>query len=225
MNRQKIGIILFWIGVISVIVMQALTRFQSPMQRVHTAEELSGTMYAVDGALWWIRNIGGSGLTLSIVGVLLYTGKKGSYFWLLGFLPGAALGLGMYWEPSQYVPELFGIGGTVILLSYFGILWLWTRTYAAYEGIARTGRHFQLLGYSFLVSTGLMLCMYFGNPNVLALADLPIPSAESINVTLSLSMLLLFGGQYLFARGIQKTTASSQEALSHQPGATRPNTA
>ena len=220
MNRQKIGIILFWLGVISVIVMQALTRFQSPMQRVHTAEELSGTMYAVDGALWWIRNIGGSGLTLSIVGVLLYTGKKGSYFWLLGFLPGAALGLGMYWEPSRYVPMLFGIGGTVILLSYFGILWLWTRTYAAYEGIARTGRHIQLLGYSFLVSTGLLLCLYFGNPKVLALADLPIPSGQSINMTLSLGMLLLFVGHYLVARSIQETTASPQEALSPQPSAT-----
>jgi hypothetical protein len=154
------------------------------------------------------------------VGVLLSTGKKGSYFWLLGFLPGAALGVAMYWEPSQYVPELFGIGGTVILLSYFGILWLWTQTYAAYEGVARTGRHIQLLGYSFLVSTGLLLCLYFGNPNVLALADLPIPSGQSINGTLSLGMLLLFVGHYLVARGIQETTASPQEALRPQPSAT-----
>ncbi len=208
MNRQKIGLILFWLGVISIIAMQALTRFQGPMQRVHTAEELSGTMYAVDGALWWIRNTGASGLTLSIVGVLLYTGKKGSYFWLLGFLPSAALGLGMYLQPSQYVPGLFGIGGTVILLSYFGILWLWTRTYIAYEGIARTGKHIQLLGYSFLVSTGFMLCMYFGNPNVLALADLPIPSGLSINMTLSLGMLLLFVGHYLAASSLKEATAS-----------------
>jgi hypothetical protein len=37
MNRQKIGQILFWLGVISVFVMQALTWFQSPMQRVRTA--------------------------------------------------------------------------------------------------------------------------------------------------------------------------------------------
>ncbi len=220
MNRQKIGQLLFWLGVISVIVMQALTWIQNPSQRVHTAEELSGTVYAVWGALFWIRNLGGSGLTLSIVGVLLSTGKKGSYFWLLGFLPGAALGVAMYWEPSQYVPQLFGIGGTVILLSYFGILWLSTRTYAAYEGVARTGRHIQLLGYSFLVSTGLLLCLYFGNPNVLALADIPIPSGQSINMTLSLGMLLLFVGHYLVARGIQETTASPQEALSPQPSAT-----
>jgi hypothetical protein len=219
MNRQKTGHILFWLGVISVIVMQALNWFQEPVQRVHTAEELDGTMHAIWGALWWIRSIAASGLTLSIVGVLLSTGKKGSYFWLLGFLPSAAMSVGMYWEPSQYVPQLFGIGGAVILLSYFGILWLWTRTYAAYEGVARTGRHIQLLGYSFLVSTGLLLCMYFGNPNVLALADLPIPSGQSINLTLSLGMLLLFVGHYLVARGSKEVTASPQVRPGLQPGA------
>jgi hypothetical protein len=126
----------------------------------------------------------------------------------------------MLWEPSQYLPILFGTAGTVILLSYFGILWLWTQTYVAYEGLARTGRHIQLLGYSFLVSTGLMLCLYFGNPNVLALADLPIPSAESINLTLSLSMLLLFIGQYVVARDKKEASANRQEALRSQPSAT-----
>jgi hypothetical protein len=219
MNRKKIGIILFWLGVIGVFVMQALTWIQSPTQRVHTAEELSGTVNAIWGALFWIRQLGGAGLTLSIVGALLYTSEKGSYIWLLGFLPNVAM-LGMYWEPSQYVPQLFGIGGAVILLSYFGILWLWTRTYATYEGVARIGRQIQLLGYSMLVVTGLLLCMYFGNPNVLALADLPIPSSQSINLTLSFGMLLLFVGHYVVARGLRGVTARPEETPASQQEAT-----
>jgi hypothetical protein len=194
-----------------------MTWAQSPIQRVHTAEELSGTMHAVWGALFMIRIIGGSGPTLSFVGVLLYTGKKGSHSWLLGFLPNVAT-LGQYWEPSQYVPELFGIGGSIILLSYFGILWLWTRTYAAYEGIARTGKQIQLLGYSVLVVTGLLLCMYFGNPNQLALADLAIPSGEIINLTLGLGMLLLFVGHYLAARGPKEATTSPSLLPGSWPG-------
>jgi hypothetical protein len=210
MNRQKIGQTLFWLGIVGVVVMQALTWIQSPTQRVHSAEELSGTVHAVDGALWWIRNAGGAGLTLSLVGVLLYTGKKGSYSWLLGFLPNVAMAGGMYWEVSRYVPELFGLGGTAILLSYSGILWLWIRTYGAYEGIARTGKQIQLLGYSFLVIVGLLLCMYFGNPNVLALAQYPIPSGLSINVTLALGMSLLFVGQYLVARGLREAAGPQQ---------------
>jgi len=79
--------------------------------------------------------------------------------------------------------------------------------YAAYEGAARTGRHIQLIGYSLLVSTGLMLCMYFGNPNALALADIPISSSQSINVTLSLGMLLLFVGHYFIVINSKEATA------------------
>lgn len=208
MNRQKIGKILFWLGVIGVIVMQALTWIQSPIHRVHTAEELSGTTHAIWGALFSIRNFGGAGLTLSLVGVLLSTSKKGSYFWTLGFIPSFANFL-MYWEPSQYIPALFGIGGTVILLSYFGILWLWTQTHTAYEGLARTGKQIQLLGYSFLMVSGLLLCMYFGNPKQLALTDLPLPGGESINVTLSLGMAVLFVGHYLVARSSKEATTNS----------------
>lgn len=194
---------MFWFGVASMIVWTVLTVFQGPMQRVHTAEELKGTIYEIWGPLFWIRIMAASGLMFSLVGVLLSTGKKGSYFWLLGILPSLA-NFGMYWKPSRHVPLLFGIGGTIILLSYFGILWLWTRTYSAYEGIARTGRQVQLLGYSFLVTTGLLLCMVFGNPKVSALADLPLPSGLIINLTLSLGMLLLFVGHYLVAKGKRK---------------------
>jgi hypothetical protein len=204
MNRQKTGQVMFWAGVVGVIAMQALTWFQQPVQRLHTAEELAGTPYAIWGAVWWIRNAGAWGFMLALMGVLLQTGEKGSYFWLVGFLPNAALGAGMYWQPSRYMAELFGIGGAAILISYFVILWAWTRTSAAYEGAARAGRRMQLLGYSFLVVTGLLLCMYFGNPKVLAIAELPAASAESINLSLAISMLLLAVGHTLEARNTRR---------------------
>jgi hypothetical protein len=49
--------------------------------------------------------------------------------------------------------------------------------------------------------------MYFGNPKQLALADLPLPSGESINLTLSLGMLLIFVGHYVAAKGSREVTA------------------
>lgn len=208
MNRKVIGKVLFWLGVASMIVTQAITWLQSPMQRIHTAEELAGTAYAVEGALWWIRSMGWVwGLMLPLVGVLVYTGDKGSFIWLLGFLPNTAAGIGYIWQPSRYMPALFGIGGGVILLSFLGILWVWTRTYTAYEGPARTGRQIQLVGYSFLVVTGLLLCLVFGNPNVLALEDFPVPSGLIVNITLSIGMLMLFVGHYLAERSLMKKTA------------------
>jgi hypothetical protein len=200
MNRKKIGQIFFWFGIICIITWQALTWLQSPVQRTHTAEELSETIHAIGGVLYWIRIMGGSGLMFVLVGVFIYTTEKGSYFWLLGSLP-SLINFGLYWKPSQHIPWLFGIGGTIILLSYIGILWLWMKAYSLYTGAVRTGRQIQLLGYSFLVATGLFLCMYFGNPKQLALESLPIPSGEIINITLSIGMLMLFVGHYIVARG------------------------
>ncbi len=200
MNRRKRGMILFWLGIAVVFVAQVLNWIQSPIYRVQTAEELRGTAHAISGPLFWVRTLGWNGLALSLIGALLFSSKKGSYFWLLGTIPMTALGLAILWEPARYTPQLFGIGGAIILVSNFGILWLWTRTYQAYEGIARTGKHVQLLGYSFLVITGCLLCLYFGYPTELALADLPIPNSLSINISLSLGMLLLFFGQYLIAK-------------------------
>jgi hypothetical protein len=210
MNRKKIGMILFWLGVISIIVMQGLMWLHAPVLRVNTAEELRGTVYAVDGAMGFFRYqlVGGLGMVLPIIGVLLYTTKKGSYLWLLGFLGSSMTGIGMMWTPSQHIPQLFGLGGTVILLSYFGILWVWTRTYTAYEGTARTGRVIQIVGYSFLFSTGLLLCSYIGDSNLLALEDLPSASAESVNISLALGMLLLFLGHYVVAKSSKKATTS-----------------
>jgi hypothetical protein len=200
MNRRKRGMIWFWLGIAVVFVTQVLNWIQSPIYRVQTAEELRGTAHAISGPLFWIRTLGSSGLALSLIGVLISTSKKGSYFMFLGTIPMTALVLAIFWEPSRYIPQLFGIGGAIILVSNFGILWLWTRTYQAYEGIARTGKQVQLLGYSFVVITGCLLCLYFGYPAELALADLPIPNSLSINLSLSLGMLLIVFGEYLIAK-------------------------
>ncbi len=206
MNRQKIGLILFWLGVIFTVIWQALTWGQGPIQRTHSADELLGTVHAIWGPLFTIRIIGGGGPTLSLVGALLYADKKGSYTWLLGFLPNF-VNFGMYLEPSQHISALYGLGGTIILFSYFGILWVWTRTYRGFVGAGRTGRQIQLVGYSVLVVTGNLLCMYFGNPHQLALVDLPIPSGLVINLSLSLAMLLLFLGHYVSSRVAKEETA------------------
>ena len=200
MNQQKIGMILFWFGIVLFGIWVALTVIQSPVHRVQTAEALEGTLHEIWGPLFTLRIIGGGGFTFAIVGVLLYTTEKGSYFWMLGILPNF-LNFGQYWQPSTHVPALFGVGGILIALSYFGILWSWTRSYAAYPNHARTGRQIQLLGYSVLVVASLLLCMFFGNPKQIALADLAVPGGEIINLSLAFGMLLIFLGHYVTARG------------------------
>jgi len=209
MNRQKLGMILFWIGIVSIVFWQGLTWLHAPMLREHTAEELRGTFYAVDGVVGFFRYqiAAGLGMSLPIIGVFLYTTKKGSFSWLLAPLGATMTGVGMMWQPTQHMPALFGIGGSVVLLSYLGLLWMWTRSYTSFEGSARIGKMIQLLGYSFLLSTGLLLCSYVGDSKLLALtsSDLPtVSGGETINISLALGMLLLFVGQYVVAKNSEK---------------------
>ena len=91
------------------------------MQRVNSAADLSGTVYAVDGAVFLFESLilVQLGFILPILGVLLYTEKKGSYFWLLGFLPVIVLNVGITWEPSHYtVTFWYRRGGNPSFISW-----------------------------------------------------------------------------------------------------------
>jgi hypothetical protein len=203
MKRQKIGQILFWLGVVCLVLSYVLFWMGNPVHRVNTIEELRGTAWATDGGfLFTIHSIVTLvGVALPLIGMLLYSGKKGSLFWLWGLVPVIAFVLGLNWTPSQYRPSIYGIGGGFIVLSYLGILWAWNKTHTAYEGIAKIGKHIQLLGYSFLHITALYLCAYIGRPNLPGQADMPTQSGESILVAFSVGWVLLSVGHYLSGKG------------------------
>ncbi len=172
--------------------------FSSSVQRVTTPETLIGTGWAPGEFLFLFTGMSTViGLGISIIGVLLYSGKKGSLFWLWGLVPLIAFVLLMNWQTSQYIPAIYGIGGGIITFAYIGVLWAWIKTHTAYEGIAKTGKHIQLLGYSFLYITALFLCLYVGQPNLPAFADQPIVSGYSILIAFSVGFVLLSVGHYL----------------------------
>jgi len=202
MNRQKIGQVMFWPGVVFVIVFYILLWIGNSVHRINTPADLSGTAWAADGFLFILRGwLGPLGAFIALIGALLYSGKKGSLYWLWGFVPFIALLLLMTWTPSHYNPVLYGIGGGIITFSYLGVLWAWIKTHTSYERIAKTGKHIQLLGYSFLFITALFLCLYIGQPNIPGLADQPSPSGESILVSFSVGWVLLSVGHYLAGKG------------------------
>jgi len=212
MNRQKTGQVLFWLGVVFVITAYILLWFMNSVHRVNTAAELSGTAWDPNGGfLFRVQGIFNMlGPFIALIGVLLYSGEKGSFFWLWGFLPLIAFGILFTWMPVQRMPALFGLGGGIIVVSYLGSLWVWTKTHTTYKGTAKTGKYIQLLGYSFLFTTALFLCLYIGQPNLLALKDMPVVSGESLLVTISVGWLLLFIGNYMVLRSSKEATAHPQ---------------
>jgi len=198
MTRQKVGLVLFWLGVVLMFINYFSIWYKSTVWRVTTPETVIGTGWApFEFPQMFTSILMPIGIGISIIGVLLYSGKKGSLFWLWGLVPVIALLSLMFWQPSQYIPAVYGIGGGIITLAYLGVLWAWVKTHNAYDGIAKTGKHIQLLGYSFLYITALLLCLYIGQPNLPGLADQPIPSGYSIVIAFSVGWVLLSVGHYL----------------------------
>lgn len=73
------------------------------------------------------------------------------------------------------------------------------------------------MGYSFLYMAAMLLCMHLGNPYLPALADTVIPGAESILISFSLGILLLFVGDYVIAGSLREATASAHGQVPSQP--------
>ena len=198
MKRQNIGLALIWVGAIGLLINYFSLFFSNPVYKATTPETVVGTGWATGEIFNMLTGMCLIlGIGISIIGVLLYSGKKGSLFWLWGLVPVIALLSLMFWQPSQYIPAVYGIGGGIITLAYLGVLWAWVKSHTAYEGIAKTGKHIQLLGYSFLYVTALLLCFYIGAPNLPGLADQPIPSGYSIVIAFSVGWVLLSVGHYL----------------------------
>ena len=119
-----------------------------------TPAELSQSVWAMTGPLFMIWGLFGAtlGAIVAGIGLLLYSGAKGSTVWKFGigvFLPyiivmslGALLG---------HFPPLFGIGGTLILLSFMGILWFWAKERMALKGLSTVATDFRLVGYVFML--------------------------------------------------------------------------
>ncbi len=199
MVKRKIGIVMFLLGTIGILFNLVFTWIGNPIYRVNSPEALVGTIWATTGGFLFMFN--GMfliiGIGFSIIGVLVYSAKKGSFFWLWGLLPFAAYPLLYFWQPVNYYPPLFGVGGGLVTLSYLAVLWFWIKKNTGYEGAAKLGMHIQLLGYSFLYITSLFVCIYLGQPHLPGMADLPLVSAESVLIAFSIGWVLLAIGRYL----------------------------
>jgi ABC-type Na+ efflux pump permease subunit len=84
MNKEKIGLIIFAISAIFMIVLGWLSSWWiTAALRDLTLAQINETIWATDGALFllWSLSIP-LGALFAGVGILLYTGSKGSRIWL-----------------------------------------------------------------------------------------------------------------------------------------------
>jgi len=205
MTRQKVGLVIFWVGVIWAILWGVIVSISvsSAMNSLTTAE-LNLTVWALSGPLMMLWGVFGVplGALVAGIGLLLYSGAKGATVWKVGIGILLMLIVGMLLGGLGHFPPLFGIGGTLIFLFFIGILWLWAKERMALKGSSTTGADLKLVGYVFMLIGAWFVCGIASQPFLKALEGVAPGSPVHVIVFLVLGWLFLFLGHYKSRHGV-----------------------
>jgi hypothetical protein len=101
----------------------------------------------------------------------------------------------MYAGSIGHIPPLFGIGGTLILLCFIGILWLWTKERMTLKDAPAAAADLKLFGYVLFVMAAWFICGVASQPFLKALEG-AWSSPIHVLILLVLGWIFVFLGHY-----------------------------
>jgi hypothetical protein len=159
--------------------------------------ELDATIWAEGGPLYilWALSVT-LGSILAGIGAFVYVKTKPAFSWLTGSgVLGVVIVMVMIWT-RVYNPTLFGIGGIIILVSFFSIVWIWMKKYAALDMPEKIAGSFKLIGYIFWINASWFICGETAKMHLKAFEGSPVPSPIEVMVFLVLGWLFVLVGDY-----------------------------
>jgi hypothetical protein len=198
MKRQTLALSLFWIGFLIAVAFAGIgTRSLMHNLRTLTMEENKATFWAMDGPLFilWALSVTLASV-LAGIGAFVYVKAKAAFSWLtaIGVL-GATFAMVMVWS-RVYIPALFGIGGALILIFFFSIVWIWMKKYAGVDIHEKIAGSFKLIGYLFWINASWFLCGETAKMHLKVFEGSSPPSPIEIIVFLVLGWLFVLIGDY-----------------------------
>jgi len=161
MKKQTIGLVLFWVAVAWSIGWGIMVSIPMGSKLATLSmEEINQTAWSITGSLMILWGILGVplGAIIGGVGVMLYSGAKGLMVWVSGIGAFLILFAAMYSGIFGHISILFAIGGSSILLLFFGILFFWAKERVALKGIHGTAADLRLIGYVFILMAAWFVC-------------------------------------------------------------------
>ena len=198
MKKQTIALSLFWIGLLIAVALAGIAgRSLYHNLRTLTMEELDATIWALDGPMFrfWAFSVP-LGSVLAGIGAFVYAKTKPAFSWLTGIgVLGAVIVMVMVWS-RVYYSTLFGIGGVLILVFFFSIVWIWMKRYAALDIEGKIAGSYRLIGYLFWINASWFLCGETAKMHLKVFEGSTAPSPMEIIVFLVLGWLFVLIGDY-----------------------------
>jgi hypothetical protein len=199
MKKRKVGLAMFWISVIWIIAWLIISKgLFSPLLQSSTTEEINQTIWAFTGPLNTLSAVSPLlGAIIAGIGISLYAGAEGSTVWKIGIGLFIVLIIALVATVlNYYSAPVFGIGGSLILLSFIGILWLWAKERMALMGSSSISADFRLVSYVFMLMAAWFLCGKAAQGFVKGLEGLPTTSMMNILILLAMGWVFLFLSHY-----------------------------
>jgi hypothetical protein len=198
MKKQTRALVLFWIGLAIAAAFAGIGTWSLMHNlRTLTLEELNTTVWAEGGPLFvlWALSVT-LGSLLAGIGAFMYVKTRRIFSWLTGIGVLAVVFLMVMVWTRFYNSTLFGIGGITILLSFFAVVWIWMKKYAALDLEERVAGSFKLVGYIFWIIASWFICGETAKMHLKAFEGTAVPSPIEVMVFLVLGWLFVMIGDY-----------------------------
>jgi len=203
MNRPRSAHVTYWAGFLFAFAFASVGTWSlMKVLNTHLFAEVGGTVWNMEGALFRIWAFAVPlGSLLAVIGALLYVKANRGFIWTLGIgFPVIVVPTIMVFSTRYYPGGFYGVGGTLILLLFFSLVWLWMKKYAGQDPQERVAGSLKLVGYLFWINASWFLCGDTAKLHLKAFEGTSVPSPTETMVFLVLGWLFVTLGEYRSVR-------------------------
>jgi hypothetical protein len=199
MSKPRFALVPFWIGLSYAFTLACVATWSlTHVLNTHFTAEVADTVWNLDGAMFklWAFSVP-LGSLLAVIGALYCVKANRAFIWLtgIGFLVIVIPTIIVF--STRYYPKgFYGVGGSLILLSFFSLVWLWMKKYTGQGPRERVAGSLKLIGYLFWVNASWFLCGDTAKLHFKAFEGSSPPSPTETMIFMVLGWLFVALGEY-----------------------------
>jgi hypothetical protein len=180
----------------------------------HAFADVANTPWNLNGGLFrtWAFAVP-LGSLLAVIGALLYVRANKAFIWALGIgFPVIVVTVIMIYSTRYYPNGFYGVGGILILLFFFALVWIWMKKYVGSDPHTRAAASIKLIGYLFWITACWYLCGDTAKLHLKAFEGTSVPSPTETMVFLVLGWFFVVLGEYRSMKIDRKETGTGEPA-------------